>query len=203
MTALLSLRGLTKAYPGVVANDDVSLSIEAGEVHALLGENGAGKSTLVKMIYGLVKPDSGQMLLRGAPFAPAEPRAARADGIAMVFQTYAIWPHMNVFNNVAYPLQTRKMPKDVIRRKVEKTLRFVQLDGFPALSTAVIWTRNLPSSCSGPRVAVYKLSAGVMLTGTESCAIRDCFFNQLGGNGVFFNNYNRHSEVTGSRFHQL
>ena len=68
---LLTLEGLTKAYPGVVANDHVSFTIGTGEVHALLGENGAGKSTLVKMIYGLVKPDSGRMTLRGAPYEPA------------------------------------------------------------------------------------------------------------------------------------
>ena len=91
MTALLELSGLTKAYPGVVANDDVSLVIQPGEVHALLGENGAGKSTLVKMIYGLVKPDSGTMTLEGKPFAPAEPRIARASGIAMVFQHFSLF----------------------------------------------------------------------------------------------------------------
>ena len=76
--ALLSIEGLTKAYPGVVANSDVSFTIKPGEVHALLGENGAGKSTLVNMIYGLVKPDHGQMKMLGAPYTPAEPRAARA-----------------------------------------------------------------------------------------------------------------------------
>ena len=65
-TTLLTISGLTKAYPGVVANDDVSFDIAPGEVHALLGENGAGKSTLVKMIYGLVTPDSGTMTLNGA-----------------------------------------------------------------------------------------------------------------------------------------
>ena len=64
---LLRIEGLTKAYPGVVANSDVSFSIGVGEVHALFGENGAGKSTLVKMIYGLVKPDTGRMTLRGQP----------------------------------------------------------------------------------------------------------------------------------------
>ena len=67
MTTLLTIDGLTKAYPGVVANDQVSFEIGEGEVHALLGENGAGKSTLVKMIYGLVRPDEGRMTLRGAP----------------------------------------------------------------------------------------------------------------------------------------
>ena len=83
---LLSLSGLTKAYPGVVANDTVSLAIGFGEIHALLGENGAGKSTLVKMIYGLVKPDSGVMKMRGEDFAPIDPRAARAAGVGMVYQ---------------------------------------------------------------------------------------------------------------------
>ena len=68
--ALMELNGLTKAYPGVVANNDVTFKINAGEVHALLGENGAGKSTLVKTMYGLVKPDSGTMTLDGAPFTP-------------------------------------------------------------------------------------------------------------------------------------
>ena len=79
---LLNIQGLTKAYPGVIANNNVSFDIDEGQLHALLGENGAGKSTLVKMIYGLVKPDSGTMLLRGRPYAPPEPRAARIDGIA-------------------------------------------------------------------------------------------------------------------------
>ncbi|MEM9031428.1 MAG: ATP-binding cassette domain-containing protein, partial [Pseudomonadota bacterium] len=65
MSTLLALDGLTKAYPGVIANDQVSFEIAEGEVHALLGENGAGKSTLVKMIYGLVRPDQGRMTLRG------------------------------------------------------------------------------------------------------------------------------------------
>ena len=83
---LLTISGLTKAYPGVVANDQVSFVIKSGEVHALLGENGAGKSTLVKMIYGLVKPDAGEMHWLGDTFAPPEPRAARRTGVAMVFQ---------------------------------------------------------------------------------------------------------------------
>lgn len=102
---LLQLRDLTKAYPGVVANKDVSFDIARGEVHALLGENGAGKSTLVKTIYGLVKPDSGTMTLEGAAFHPADPRAARAAGVAMVFQHFSLFDAMNVAENIALGME--------------------------------------------------------------------------------------------------
>ncbi|TMV09966.1 ABC transporter ATP-binding protein [Ruegeria sediminis] len=115
-TPLLSLQGLTKAYPGVVANDNVSFDIGEGEVHALLGENGAGKSTLVKMIYGLVKPDSGTMLLRGQPYAPPEPRAARADGIAMVFQHFSLFDALNVAENIALGMENPPPMGDLASR---------------------------------------------------------------------------------------
>ncbi len=113
---LLRIEKLTKAYPGVVANDSVSFDIQVGEVHALLGENGAGKSTLVKMIYGLVKPDSGQMTLRGAPFQPAEPRAARADGIAMVFQHFSLFDALNVAENIALGMENPPKMRDLADR---------------------------------------------------------------------------------------
>lgn len=105
MTILLSVEGVTKAYPGVVANSDVSLQISEGEVHALLGENGAGKSTLVKMIYGLVRPDSGRMTLRGQPYAPAKPAEARRAGVAMVFQHFSLFEALNVAENVALGME--------------------------------------------------------------------------------------------------
>lgn len=102
---LLSLFALTKAYPGVVANDSVSLEIGTGQIHALLGENGAGKSTLVKMIYGLVKPDSGTMQMNGTPFTPPEPRAARAAGVGMVFQHFSLFDAMTVAENIALGME--------------------------------------------------------------------------------------------------
>ncbi|MEL6889934.1 MAG: ATP-binding cassette domain-containing protein, partial [Pseudomonadota bacterium] len=105
-TPLLAIDGLTKAYPGVVANDTVTLSIAPGEIHALLGENGAGKSTLVKMIYGLVKPDAGQMSMRGAPYAPADPRAARGVGVGMVFQHFSLFDALSVAENIALGMET-------------------------------------------------------------------------------------------------
>ncbi|SLN53633.1 Ribose import ATP-binding protein RbsA [Aquimixticola soesokkakensis] len=106
VTALLTIDGLTKAYPGVVANDSVSFSVRAGEVHALLGENGAGKSTLVKMIYGLVKPDSGAMRLGDAAYTPANPQAARSAGVAMVFQHFSLFDALSVAENVALGMES-------------------------------------------------------------------------------------------------
>lgn len=113
MTTLLKLNGLTKAYPGVIANDDVSFEIAPGEVHALLGENGAGKSTLVKMIYGLVKPDSGTMALHGDSFAPSEPRAARAAGVAMVFQHFSLFEALSVAENIALGMENPPKPREL------------------------------------------------------------------------------------------
>ncbi|SFR14405.1 ABC transporter ATP-binding protein [Poseidonocella sedimentorum] len=115
-TPLIDIRGLTKAYPGVVANDDISFAIAPGEVHALLGENGAGKSTLVKMIYGLVRPDSGAMTLSGAPFAPSQPREARESGVAMVFQHFSLFDALNVAENIALGMETPPKMRDLARR---------------------------------------------------------------------------------------
>lgn len=113
---LLRLSGLSKAYPGVIANEDVSLEIAPGEVHALLGENGAGKSTLVKMIYGLIRPDSGTMHLSGAAFAPPTPRAARSAGIAMVFQHFSLFDAMSVAENVALGMEDPPRLRDLAQR---------------------------------------------------------------------------------------
>ncbi|WP_435257780.1 ABC transporter ATP-binding protein [Thioclava sp. FR2] len=110
---LLRVDGVTKAYPGVVANSDVSFAISKGEVHALLGENGAGKSTLVKMIYGLVKPDSGRMVLSGESYQPEEPRAARAKGVAMVFQHFSLFDALNVAENVALGMENPPPMKEL------------------------------------------------------------------------------------------
>jgi len=102
---LLAVENLTKAYPGVVANDCVSFTVRPGEVHALLGENGAGKSTLVKMIYGLVRPDSGVMRWNGQPYEPATPHSARATGVAMVFQHFSLFEALSVAENVALGME--------------------------------------------------------------------------------------------------
>ncbi len=116
MTPLLKIESLTKAYPGVVANDHVSFEIGEGEVHALLGENGAGKSTLVKMIYGLVRPDEGTMTLRGAAFEPATPHVARQNGIAMVFQHFSLFEALDVAENVALGMENPPARRELSKR---------------------------------------------------------------------------------------
>jgi simple sugar transport system ATP-binding protein len=116
MTDLLTIDGLTKAYPGVVANDGVGFRVAPGEVHALLGENGAGKSTLVKMIYGLVRPDAGRMMLNAARYAPAEPRAARMAGVAMVFQHFSLFEALDVAENIALGMEDPPPQRRLARR---------------------------------------------------------------------------------------
>ena len=96
----LQLTGITKAYPGVIANSDVSLTVLPGQTHAVLGENGAGKSTLMKIIYGSIKPDAGQVLFNGKPANIRNPKEARALGISMVFQHFNLFDTITVAENV-------------------------------------------------------------------------------------------------------
>jgi len=100
----LSLRGITKRFPGVVANDAVSLVVRPGEIHGLIGENGAGKSTLVKIIDGVLQPDAGEILWEGRAVTIPDPRAARRLGVGMVFQHFSLFEAMNVVENVALGL---------------------------------------------------------------------------------------------------
>ena len=103
---MLELEGISKSYPGVIANSDVSFDINVGEVHALLGENGAGKSTLVKTIYGLVKPDNGRMSLNGKHYVPGSPSEARKAGIAMVFQHFSLFEALSVAENISLGMES-------------------------------------------------------------------------------------------------
>ena len=96
----LQLTGITKTYPGVIANAGVSLTVMPGQTHAVLGENGAGKSTLMKIIYGAIQPDSGHIQFNGQPLHVRNPKEARANGISMVFQHFNLFDTMTVAENV-------------------------------------------------------------------------------------------------------
>ena len=105
---LISLQGITKSFPGVIANDHMNLDIYGGEVHALLGENGAGKSVLMKILYGFYHADAGQILYKGAPVSIQSPQDARKVGIGMVFQDLNLIPVFSVSENIALFLPNLK-----------------------------------------------------------------------------------------------
>src|SRR6478672_1107196 len=98
--AALEMRGVTKRFPGVVANDHIDLDVRRGEIHALLGENGAGKTTLMNILYGLVTPDEGEILLGGKPVTIASPSDAISQGISMVHQHFMLVPVLTVAENI-------------------------------------------------------------------------------------------------------
>lgn len=100
MTTVLELRGITKTFPGVLANDNINLTLEQKEIHALLGENGAGKTTLMNILYGLYKPDKGEILINGEKADIHGPNDAIARGIGMVHQHFMLIPVMTVTENV-------------------------------------------------------------------------------------------------------
>jgi general nucleoside transport system ATP-binding protein len=110
---LLAVRGITKRFGNFTANDNVTLGLTPGEVHALLGENGAGKSTLVKMLYGLLAPTEGEILWKGEPIKLANPNAARALGIGMVFQHFSLFDNLTVAENIALVMPPSDKLQDV------------------------------------------------------------------------------------------
>lgn len=121
----LEMLGITKRYPGCLANDRVDLRIEPGEIHALLGENGAGKSTLMKIIYGVVQPDAGEIRWQGEALRVRDPAQARALGIGMVFQHFSLFETLTVAENIALALgREAGTPKQLEPRIREVSQRY-------------------------------------------------------------------------------
>ena len=100
MSALLEITNVTKTFPGVVANENISITVAAGEIVALLGENGAGKSTLVKSVFGMVRPDSGEIRIKGELITPGDTSGAIARGVGMVHQHFQLVHVMTVTENI-------------------------------------------------------------------------------------------------------
>src|SRR5687768_7158582 len=133
--AVLEFRNVSKRFNQVNAADQVSFSIFAGEVFTLLGPSGCGKTTTLRLVAGLERPDAGEITLRGRVVASVPRRifvAPNRRNLGMVFQSYAIWPHMTVFDNVAYPLTLRGLGRAAIRERVTRVLELVGLAGTEA-----------------------------------------------------------------------
>ena len=137
----VTISHITKSFGSNVVLKDFDETFRDGEFITLLGPSGCGKTTMLRIIAGFERPTSGelyiddQLVSGGKTFVPPEKR-----GIGMVFQSYAVWPHMNVFDNVAYPLRIQKLPKDKIRSAVERVLEIVHLSQY---------SDRLPSQLSG------------------------------------------------------
>jgi len=133
----LTMQGMTKQYPGCIANNDVTLKIKHGEVHALLGENGAGKSTLMKMLYGVVKPDQGDMFFNGHIMNIKEPADARDLGIGMVFQHFSLFETLTVAQNIELALGDLAGHRSTLAGRITKTsTRYgMPLDPYRLVST--------------------------------------------------------------------
>lgn len=118
----LELRGISKRFPGVLANDQVDFDVQAGEIHALLGENGAGKSTLMKILYGLYQADEGEILINGRPVRIKSPADALHQGIGMIHQHFLLVPAFTVAENVALGLHSTRGPLldlDVVAERIK------------------------------------------------------------------------------------
>jgi ribose transport system ATP-binding protein len=145
---LWELRNVTRAFPGVVANDNVSVALFGGQIHGLLGENGSGKSTLIKIISGAHQPDSGTILKEGAPVSISSPAAARAQGIATVFQEFSLVPTLTVAENICLgrlPLSHHQVDWDLMRRRAEQMLTrmHVRIDPAAVVSSLSVAEQQL------------------------------------------------------------
>src|SRR5258708_18972182 len=134
MSAELRVEHLRKVFAtGKPAVDDVSFTIAAGEIVVLLGPSGCGKTTTLRCVAGLEHPSAGQISIGGAVVSAPERGLLvppRRRNIGMVFQSYAVWPHMTVFQNVAYPLRHRRTPRAELERRVASTLELVGLSDY-------------------------------------------------------------------------
>lgn len=130
---MLEINHISKIFHGHRVLDNLSLAIQPGEIFTLLGASGCGKTTLLRILAGLETPDEGRLTFNGAVWADTvkdEFVTPQKRGIGLVFQSYAVWPHLSVFDNVAYPLRNQKLSRDRIREKTLMTLKAVGLDGY-------------------------------------------------------------------------
>src|SRR6476660_2811733 len=125
-TSILRFENVSKIFQGQVVLNSLSLEMRQGEFLTLLGPSGCGKTTSLNLVAGLLQPDSGTVCLRGQAANALPPRKR---GLGLVFQSWALFPHLNAFDNIAYGLKIRSVPQPEIERRVKKMLDLVRLPG--------------------------------------------------------------------------
>ena len=135
----LEMRGISKRFPGVLANDHVDFDVKSGEVHALLGENGAGKSTLMKILYGMYHPDEGEIVLNGKPVTIASPNDSINLGIGMIHQHFMLVQSLTVAENVALGLPSSRGPLTDLDRVSKRIVELAKIYGLKIDPDAYIW----------------------------------------------------------------
>ena len=124
---ILTLRNISKKFGSAEVLKDISFSVEEDDIFFILGPSGCGKTTLLRIITGFTAPDSGKIILSGRDITGMPPAKRN---IGMVFQNYALWPHLNVWKNVTYGLEIKKLSESIIARKAEKVLEITKLSPF-------------------------------------------------------------------------
>ena len=127
--AFIEIQNLFKRFKKVVAINHIRLEVDKGEMLTLLGPSGCGKTTTLRCIAGLEKPDGGDIVIDGKPMLSQGFVEPSKRGIGMVFQNYAVWPHMKVYNNIVYGLKIQKMSRQQMKEKAQKVLELVGLSG--------------------------------------------------------------------------
>ena len=140
--AEVDLRGVSKGYKDTTAVDDLSLHIKDREFVALLGPSGCGKTTTLRMLAGFIRPDSGQILIDGRDVTDVPPERRPT---AMVFQSYALWPHMTVADNIAFGLRLRRLPKSEVD---DRTARMLEVVGLPGVMRRYLLPRRSSPAAS-------------------------------------------------------
>jgi len=136
---LLQMTGITKRFPGVVANDHVDFEVRSGEIHTLFGENGAGKSTLMRVLYGLYRPDEGEISIKGAKVTVTSPADAIKHGIGMIHQHFMLVDTLTVAENVALGEKSQRGPLTDLGRVSARIRELADTYGLNVDPKALIW----------------------------------------------------------------
>jgi len=157
----LELTGISKQYPAVKANDNISLRVQPGEIHALLGENGAGKSTLVRQLFGLYKPDEGKILVNGKEMHFNSPMDAISAGIGMIHQHFMLVPSLTVRENVAFGLTIAGASPQEKAEKVAEAARILATARTEADETATRQREDLAAEVRSLEDSRAKLASDI------------------------------------------